>query len=125
MGPMSRRWCEPQQAGHADLSVTGQLCITNPPTNLDRLAASAAGRSSLTHSTMSSTQYSGATPLNSVIPFPVSGDARTGVAAETVRHVEIAIGLMERLLDFGAVVAAVWSAYWIHAASSQSARAHY
>jgi exopolysaccharide biosynthesis polyprenyl glycosylphosphotransferase len=74
---------------------------------------------------MSSTQYPGSTPLSSVIPFPVPSDGKTGAAADNVRRVEIAIGVLERLLDFMAVVAAVWSAYWIHVAWREGPRAHY
>ena len=44
------------------------------------------------------------------------GVARSGAAIQNVRLIEIAIGMVERLLDFLAVVAAVWSAYWINAA---------
>jgi exopolysaccharide biosynthesis polyprenyl glycosylphosphotransferase len=74
---------------------------------------------------MSSIQYSGASPLNSVIPFPVQSDVRIAMAADNVRRVEFAIGLVERALDFLAVVAAVWSAYRIDAAWRDGARAHY
>jgi len=74
---------------------------------------------------MSSTQYPGATPLSSVIPFPTHDDARTGAATDAVRHMEFAIGLAERLLDFLAVVAAVWSAYWIHVAWHDGTRSNY
>ncbi len=75
--------------------------------------------------TMSSTQYPGATPLSPVILFPSQAEARTGIATENVRHVEIAVGLAERLLDFLAVVAAVWASYWIHAAWREGPQAHY
>ncbi len=74
---------------------------------------------------MSSTQYPGATPLSSVIPFPVPSDGQTAAAADNVHRVEVAIGVLERLLDFMAVVAAVWSAYWIHAAWRDRPQAHY
>ena len=47
------------------------------------------------------------------------------MAADNVHRVEFAIGLVERLLDFLAVVAAVWSAYWIDAAWREGSRAHY
>jgi exopolysaccharide biosynthesis polyprenyl glycosylphosphotransferase len=74
---------------------------------------------------MSSTHYTGATSLGAVIPFPGRGDVRSGVSTNTIRHLEVAIGLVERLLDFAATFAAVWSAYWIHAAWREGARAQY
>jgi exopolysaccharide biosynthesis polyprenyl glycosylphosphotransferase len=74
---------------------------------------------------MSFTQYPGATPLSSVIPFPVQSEAQARAVTENARLVEIAMGMVERLLDFLAVVAAVWSAYWISAASRNGARAQY
>jgi exopolysaccharide biosynthesis polyprenyl glycosylphosphotransferase len=72
---------------------------------------------------MSSTHYTGATPLGALLPFPRHYDAQSGVPADTIRQIETAIGLAERLLDFAAALAAVWSAYWIHAA--WRARAEY
>ena len=74
---------------------------------------------------MSSTQYPNAAQLSSVISFPAQSGARPGAATDNLRRVEIAIGLMERLLDFLAVVAAVWSAYWIHDAWREGMQAHY
>jgi hypothetical protein len=74
---------------------------------------------------MSATHYSNATRLRPVIAFPAHSAARSGAAAETVRRLEVVIGLAERLLDFLAVIAAVWSSYWVHAAWREGARAHY
>ena len=51
--------------------------------------------------------------------------AREGLALDSIRRVEIAIGLAERTLDFLAVMAAVCLACWIHAAWREGARAHY
>jgi exopolysaccharide biosynthesis polyprenyl glycosylphosphotransferase len=85
----------------------------------------AAGRIVITDPLMSSTQYPGATPLSSVIAFSTHAAARPVASAESAHRVEIAISLVERILDFLAVVGAVWSAYWIHAAWREGARPHY
>ncbi len=74
---------------------------------------------------MSSTQYPNAGQLSSVISFPAQSGAWAGAATDNLRRVEIAIGLIERLLDFLAVVAAVWSAYWIPAVWREGSRSHY
>jgi len=47
------------------------------------------------------------------------------MVADRVRRVEIVIGVVERLLDFLAVVAAVWAAYWINSSWRGGAGAHY
>jgi exopolysaccharide biosynthesis polyprenyl glycosylphosphotransferase len=119
----SRRWREPTNLSVVNIPAF-RATPPNQSTNLDCPAVSAAGRSSPTHSIMSSTQYSGATPRSSVIPFPASIDSVSGVAIETVRRVEIAIGLLERLLDSLAVVAAVWTAHWM-ATWREGGNAHY
>lgn len=71
---------------------------------------------------MSTTRYPGAVPLGGVIPFPVRPEAQTGATVENVRRVEFAVGLIERLLDFVAVMAGVCSAYWIDVAWNGRAR---
>src|SRR5271169_3160047 len=73
---------------------------------------------------MGATQYPGAAPLSTVIPFPVRSESQTGAAGENVRRVELAIGLIERLLDFVSVMAGVCSACWIEAAWRGRPRVH-
>lgn len=63
---------------------------------------------------MSSTPYTSAAPLGPVIPFP-RARARSGPSADAIRGFELAAGAFERMMDFCAVVAAIWLAYWIHA----------
>jgi len=74
---------------------------------------------------MGSTQYPGATSLNSVIPFPAQAEARDERTYDNVRRAELAFGLVERLLDFVVVMAAVGSAYWIHSIWRESGHPHY
>jgi exopolysaccharide biosynthesis polyprenyl glycosylphosphotransferase len=64
---------------------------------------------------MSSTPFSGTTRLSTVIPFPAHGVTGLAGPANALRRAEFAITLVERLLDFAAVIAAVWTAYWLPA----------
>lgn len=74
---------------------------------------------------MSSTPFSAATRLSQVLPFPAQAAPGRGATADAARWAEIAISLAERLLDFVAVAAAVWSSYWIQAAWHAATPAHY
>jgi exopolysaccharide biosynthesis polyprenyl glycosylphosphotransferase len=121
MALTSKPSIEPDGNGRLAFIVPRQIhCLLNPinnqSTNLDRPTTPDVGRSSFTLSTMSTTQYPGAAPLSSVIPFPVRSEAQTDSATENIRRMELAINLVERLLDFVFLMAGVCSAYWIDAA---------
>jgi exopolysaccharide biosynthesis polyprenyl glycosylphosphotransferase len=74
---------------------------------------------------MSSTPFSAATRFNHVFPFPAQTAPRRGATADAARAVEITISLAERLLDFVAVAAAVWSSYRVPAAWRPGTPVHY
>src|SRR5208283_606906 len=74
---------------------------------------------------MSSTQYPGTAQLGAVIPFPPRAKARDCTSLEALRRFEFAIGTLERLMDFLAVMVAVVTAPWIDAVWLGGARVQY
>ena len=49
---------------------------------------------------MSSTQFTGATPLPRVIPFPPPTATRTDAWFDDLHHFDLAFGVVERVMDF-------------------------
>ena len=73
---------------------------------------------------MSTTPYSSVPAISRVIPFPSRGEAPAGIRLGGVCRFDVAIGAIERLMDFLAVVAGVWGSYWVHAAWRERGGAH-
>src|SRR5262252_6075635 len=62
---------------------------------------------------MSSTSFSSAAPLGRIIPFPDRTGERTKTRELVIRHFEAAAGVVERVMDFCAVIAGLCLAYEI------------
>jgi exopolysaccharide biosynthesis polyprenyl glycosylphosphotransferase len=74
---------------------------------------------------MSTRPFSDASRCSTLLPFPAPATAGVDAAADGTRRAEFAISLVERVLDFMAVLAAVWLACWSQALWHEGTRLDY